>query len=200
MDSSQLPNLIYLIIFLATLIFSVVVKGNLKFSILLKYSTIWLIFALITLTIYSFRYNFYEIKNRVVAELFPSKANKLDSNKIVVMSSNDGHFYIDININRKPVHFMVDTGASDIILNQEDAESAGIDVANLNSFRRYQTANGMVTNGLAMVDELELSGIKFYKVAVTVNSGDIGISLLGMSFLKKFKKYEFYQDRMILTY
>jgi predicted aspartyl protease len=35
---------------------------------------------------------------------------------------------------------------------------------------------------------------------VSINSGDMGTSLLGMSFLQRFEKYEFYQDRLVLTY
>ena len=44
-----------------------------------------------------------------------------------------------------------------------------------------------------------VSGVKFKDVNVSVNSANMGVSLLGMSFLKRFSKYEVYQDKLILT-
>ena len=64
---------------------------------------------------------------------------------------------------------------------------------------RWKTANGYINSGLAIVDEVELSGIKFKNVTVAVNNNDMGTSLLGISFLKRFERYEFYQDRLVLT-
>jgi aspartyl protease family protein len=125
---------------------------------------------------------------------------QIGERQIAIAISNDGHFYADIKINQKPVRFMVDTGASDIALNLSDAKRVGIDVNNLSSFKQYQTANGSIVSGLAEVDEVELAGVTFNDVTVSVNESNMGISLLGMSFLKRFKKYEFYQDRLVLTY
>jgi predicted aspartyl protease len=39
----------------------------------------------------------------------------------------------------------------------------------------------------------------FYDVPASVNSAEMGTSLLGMSFLRRFKKYEFYRDKLILS-
>ena len=46
---------------------------------------------------------------------------------------------------------------------------------------------------------MEISGIKFRDVKASVTQGEMGVNLLGMSFLRRFDKYEFYQDRLILT-
>lgn len=94
---------------------------------------------------------------------------------------------------------MVDTGASDINLSLSDAKKVGIDVDNLSSFRRYQTANGTIVSGLARVKTIQVADITFKDVGVSVNNRDMGTSLLGMSFLRRFEKYEFYEDRLILT-
>jgi aspartyl protease family protein len=199
-ESAQLPNLIYLSLLLAVLFVSFVLNNRSKMSDIIKQIIIWLLIILISLLLYSFRYELYKIKDRLITELFPSKIIKIDDQKIAITSSNDGHFYIDIMINRQLIRFMVDTGASDIVLSLLDAKKVGIDVNNLSSFRQYQTANGLITNGLAEVQEIDLVGIKFYNVSVAVNSSDMGTSLLGMSFLKRFKKYEFYQNRLVLTH
>ncbi len=199
-SSSQLPNLIYLSLLLILLVNSVVFKSHLRASDLLKQIVGWSIIVLIILIAYSFRYDFYSIKNRVSAELFPSKIMRVGERQIAISIANNGHFYADIKVNQKPIRFMIDTGASDIVLNLSDAKRVGIDVNNLSSFKQYQTANGSIISGLAQIDEIELAGAIFNNVTVSVNGSDMGTSLLGMSFLKRFKKYEFYQDRLVLTY
>jgi aspartyl protease family protein len=199
-DNSQLPNLVYLSLLLVLLVSSVVFKSHIKASDLLKQVAGWAIIILVILIAYSFRYDIYSIKDRVKAELFPSKIMQVSDRQIAISIANDGHFYADIEINQKPVRFMVDTGASDIVLNLSDAKRVGIDTKNLSSFRQYQTANGSIVSGMAKVDELKLAGIIFNDVTVSVNDSNMGTSLLGMSFLKRFKKYEFYQDRLVLTY
>jgi aspartyl protease family protein len=199
-SSSEWPSLVYLSLLLTLLVSSVIFKSHLKASDLLKQAMIWAVIVLVILIAYSFRYNLSAIKDRVSAELFPSKVMQIGERQIAIAISNDGHFYADIKINQKPVRFMVDTGASDIALNLSDAKRVGIDVNNLSSFKQYQTANGSIVSGLAEVDEVELAGVTFNDVTVSVNESNMGISLLGMSFLKRFKKYEFYQDRLVLTY
>ncbi len=199
-SSSELPNLIYLSLLLILLVSSVLFKSHLRASDLLKQAAGWIIIILVILVAYSFRYQLLATKDRVSAEIFPSKVMQVGERQIAIAISNDGHFYADIKINQKPVRFMVDTGASDIAINIADARRVGIDVNNLSSFKEYQTANGSIVSGLAKVNEVELAGIKFNDVTVSVNQSNMGTSLLGMSFLKRFKKYEFYQDRLVLTY
>ena len=48
--------------------------------------------------------------------------------------------------------------------------------------------------------KIEVAGVIFKGIPATINNSDLNISLLGMSFLNRFKKYEFYQDKLILTY
>lgn len=198
-ESNDLPNVIYLSLLIIMLASSVILNSRLKASQLLKQAFWWVIIILVGLVLYSFRHDFSGIKNRVAGELFPSKVVKMSENQIAISVADDGHFYIDILVNSKPVRFMIDTGASDISMNLSDAKRVGIDIDNISAFRRYQTANGVVINGIAKVDEIDINGIKFYDVNVSVSNRDMGISLLGMSFLKRFEKYEFYQDRLVLT-
>jgi aspartyl protease family protein len=199
-DNSQLPNLIYFSVLLIFLVSSLFFRSNLKISELVKQMLGWIIIILIILVIYSFRYDIYSIKDRISRELFPSKIMQVGEKQIAIAIANDGHFYADIYVNAKLVRFMVDTGASDIVLNLSDAKRVGIKIDNLLSFKQYQTANGLISSGLAKVSEMQMAGFVFQDVIVSVNDSDMGTSLLGMSFLQRFKKYEFYQDRLVLTY
>jgi aspartyl protease family protein len=95
---------------------------------------------------------------------------------------------------------MIDTGASDIMLSISDAKKIGINTNNLIFNRPYQTANGRSFGASIKLKEVEISGIKFKDIYASVNEGDMGVALLGMSFLRRFSKYEFFQDRLVLTF
>ena len=94
---------------------------------------------------------------------------------------------------------MIDTGASDLVLSLKDAKKVGIDVRKLNFNKRYQTANGVTYGASVSLDQVEFGGVKFGNIPASVNNSQMGTSLLGMSFLRNFKKYEFYRDKLILT-
>ena len=200
LDSDDTVNFIYLVLLLILLANGVLFNSKIKKSEVLKQLFLWLIIALVIIVIYSFRFEFIGIKNRIAGELFPGKAQSLGNNQISINISDDRHFYINLKVNGKNVRFMIDTGASDIVLNESDAKRIGIDLSKLSYNRIYQTANGKSLGAMAIVETIELNGLMFYDVGVSINNSDMGTSLLGMSFLRNFKRYEFYQDKLILTY
>lgn len=165
----------------------------------MKYFASWLLIILFSVVLYSYRFEFSDFKNRFIGELFPSRAVFDNNNNLIVKVAKDGHFYIDLSINHKVVRFMIDTGASDIVIDTDLAGNIGLDTKELVFTRQYQTANGIVYGASIFLDEIEISGLKFYNVSASVANSKIGSPLLGMSFLRRFKKYEFYHDQLILT-
>lgn len=194
-DWQQLVFYLILISFLLSAIFS---RSGIRIAQVLKYLSYWLLIALVILFIYSYRFDFANFKNRILGELFPSMA-VVSGEQIVVNISSDGHFYINTKINGVAVRFMVDTGASDIVLSLQDARRVGIDLKRLNFNRIYHTANGKIAGAMVEVRDFTISNVEFHDVEVSVNKAEMSTSLLGMSFLRRFSKYEFYQDRLILT-
>ncbi|MBM5781983.1 MAG: TIGR02281 family clan AA aspartic protease [Pelagibacterales bacterium] len=191
--------------FIYSLLILLVLVGNLgsrklPFSKTLKYLGIWSLIALIIISLYSYRYEFSDFKNRLFAEINPSKARVNKENQLVVKLSDDGHFYINVLINSQQVRFMVDTGASDIVLNINDAKKVGLNINNLTFNKRYQTANGSSFGASVVLEKFVIGNIELSNINASVNNADMGTSLLGMSFLRNCKKYEFYRDSLILTF
>ena len=195
-DFGQLIYLVLLLIFVAN---GFLFRGNLKISQIFKQLVAWSLIVLVIILGYSYRYEFYEIKDRLAAEILPSRAVNKDG-QLIIKSSVDGHFYIDVKINDQSLKLMVDTGASDLVLSARDAKKIGIDFNNLQFTRVYQTANGKSYGALVKLEKIDIGEISFNNVYAGVSSGDMGVSLLGMSFLRRFKKYEFHQDQLILNY
>ncbi len=199
LSSQDWQRFCYFALILVALTVSVVSRQELKITKILKYLGIWSGIGIVLIALYSYRYEFSDFKNRILGEIAPSSAQTNKSGQIVISSSQDGHFYINAKVNKVDVRFMVDTGASDITLNLNDAQRIGIKSEDLIYIKQYQTANGRSLGASIKLDELEMGDVKFENLSASVTNGNLGISLLGMSFLKQLKKYEFYQDKLILT-
>lgn len=122
--------------------------------------------------------------------LVPRQAVMQDGREIVVPMSPDGHFYLTLELNGTPVRFVVDTGASEIVLTAEDAARIGFDPATLVYSGRAQTANGMVETAPVRIATIALGGVVDEGVRAVVNRGDLFESLLGMSYLRRFARLE----------
>jgi aspartyl protease family protein len=199
MQNNDWQNFIYLALILSLLVGSLISRRDLDFSKVVKYLGIWAVIGFVVVALYAYRFEFADFKARILGELNPARAQVGRSGELIVNLSEDGHFYLNTKINGAPVRFMIDTGASSITLNLEDAKKIGIDVKKLNFNQSYQTANGTSWGASVRLEEVVVAGVKFVNVGASVNRSEMGTSLLGMSFLRQFKKYEFYRDRLVLT-
>ena len=83
------------------------------------------------------------------------------------------------------VTFMVDTGATDVVLAPADARRIGLDPAGLTFDQLASTANGTVTGAAIRLDSLAVGPIEMRDLPATVNGADMSESLLGMEFLNR---------------
>lgn len=138
-----------------------------------------------------------ELGNRFMSSLDPSGVISTDDG-MMVHRSRDGHFWLRLRINGVPLRFMIDTGASNVVLSPEDAKQAGFSQETLNFNGVAQTANGPVRYARATATSLKVGDLTLYDVPVTVNGATMDGSLLGMSVLKRFSSIEFRGDTLIL--
>ncbi|SOC19822.1 retropepsin-like aspartic protease family protein [Rhodobacter maris] len=123
----------------------------------------------------------------------------LEDGRIETPVAADGHYYLTAEVNGTPLRFVVDTGASSIVLSRADAERAGIDTARLAYIGQAQTANGTVAIAPVRLDKVAIGPFTDDNVRAVVNRGELSGSLLGMSYLTRFARVEFDGSRMILT-
>jgi len=102
----------------------------------------------------------------------------------------DGHFRIDAMVNGVPVRFLVDTGASIVVLNPADAEHIGLNLNNLAYSASAETANGKVEAAPIVIQEILIGPIRLTDVVAVVDRQSTMASLLGMSFLSRLQGYE----------
>lgn len=111
-----------------------------------------------------------------------------------------GHFVVEAVVNGTPLDFVVDTGASDVMLSPRDAERLGFRDAELRFTRRYQTANGEVAAAPVRLRELRIGQFSVYDLPASVNAAPLPVSLLGVRFLRELRGYEVEDDRLILRW
>lgn len=119
--------------------------------------------------------------------------------QIVVPRARDGHYYLTLDINAAPVRFVVDTGASQMVLTQADAARAGIDLDTLTYLGRANTANGEVRTAFVRLDSVSLGNTTDRNVGAVVNQGEMRLSLLGMGYLERWGRIEIADGELILT-
>ena len=137
---------------------------------------------------------FEDVKNR----LNPRQMVEGDQGRVILPKDRDGHYYVTIVINKAPVDFVVDTGATSIVLSQADARRIGLDPQDLVYLSQAMTANGMVRTAPVRLDEVILGPFTDFGLRAYVNEGQMDGSLLGMEYLSLFERVEITGDRMIL--
>ena len=123
----------------------------------------------------------------------------LQGGEIRVPRAADNHYYLTLEVNGEPLRFMVDTGASDIVLTQDDAARIGLDPATLHYSARAMSANGEVGIAPVMLDSVALGPVRSEGVRAMVNGGEMRQSLLGMRYLQRFSRMEFVDGALVLT-
>jgi aspartyl protease family protein len=96
-----------------------------------------------------------------------------------------GHFVTRGTVNGRSVEFLVDTGATLTTLSRDDAERIGLDFEDGKPIRAM-TANGAVQGWRVSLDSVRVGDATVGDVDAMVIDTDLGVGLLGMSFLDRF--------------
>ena len=126
-----------------------------------------------------------------VIEAGPTSAPRHDGavNSLTFRANRQGHVVLDAFVNGAPVHFLVDTGATMVVLTMRDAEAAGIGRNNLEFTMRTMTANGPSRAAPVRLRELRIGQLSLDDVSAAVVE-NVELSLLGQSFLTRLDSYE----------
>ena len=117
--------------------------------------------------------------------------------EVTLERSSDKHFYADTEVNGHPVRFLVDTGASEIALTEDDARKVGLQVDPSKYELLGQGASGIVRGQYVELDGIKLGTISEAKTkAVVVQGADV--SLLGQPFLENIDEIVIRKDEMVL--
>jgi len=109
-----------------------------------------------------------------------------NSNRSVVIASDQGHYFTEALVDGRSVAFMVDTGATQIALRESDAARLGYRPRTSDYTVRVNTANGEGRAARVELTRVEVGDITVRDVtALVVPDNALNVNLLGMSFLSR---------------
>lgn len=120
------------------------------------------------------------------------------SGEVQLTRASDSHFYADAEVDGANIRMMVDSGASVVALTRRDAEAIGIDVDRLPISGSARTAGGEVPVRQVMLESVEVDGVEVRRVRAAVVDSDMGISLLGQTYLSRLNAVAVEGDVMTL--
>jgi len=191
MENIELPRLIYLGVLILVLGGWVFARYRGRMAQAMQLAILWLLLFAGAILLYGF-------KDDLQRQVFPSQAAVVSGDKIVLRRAADRHFYATLKINGQDIVFLVDTGATDIVLTQKDARAVGMDVAALRYLGTAHTANGTVRTARIKLKLVEFGDQIDKNVAAWVNDGEMNTSLLGMAYLSRYSSIEIAGDQMFL--
>ncbi|WP_370049504.1 MULTISPECIES: retropepsin-like aspartic protease family protein [Salipiger] len=130
--------------------------------------------------------------------VMPQQAVFAEDGRVELPRAPDGHYYVSLDLNGVPTRFVIDTGATGMVLSRNDAERAGLTPDQLIFRGQANTANGMVRTAPVRLESVGLGPFTDRNVRAYVNEGEMRTSLLGMSYLQRFDRLEISNGRLIL--
>lgn len=192
MNDPDIARIVYLGLLGSVLVIWFVVHNRQSLSKLMQQAVAW---VLIFLGVIAAIGLWGDIRQTIQPRQSVVSAN----NSIQVPRAPDGHFYLTLMINDVPVDFLVDTGASQVVLTQKDARRIGLKIEDLAFTGRAMTANGEVRTAPVRLGTVELGQISDQNIRAWVNAGEMTQSLLGMSYLQRWRKIEITGRGLVMT-
>ncbi|MGN7770613.1 TIGR02281 family clan AA aspartic protease [Phyllobacterium sp. 22552] len=189
---------------LGVVVGSALLGSGIPLSHSLRNLAVWIVIILTLVTGYQYRYELQDVGHRITAGLIPgSPISTRDGDGLVSVTlakAENGHFEVRGQVNGETVPFMIDTGASSIVLSADDARRAGIDPDKLNYSTPVMTANGLANAANITIDSIKIGDIERRNMrAMVTQDGRMDGSLLGMNFLNTLSVFSVRGDRLVLT-
>lgn len=191
MSGMEYGNLAYLVLLAVVLVFWFFIQNRQSLNKTLQQGAVW---GLIFLGVIAAVGLWGDIRQTVQ----PQQLVMSEAGRIEVPRGPDGHYYLTLEINDAPVRFVVDTGATSMVLTQADAARVGLSEQDVIFYSEAMTANGVVRTAPVRLEDVALGPFHDSNVRAFVNEGEMTKSLLGMDYLSRFARLEINNGRLIL--
>jgi aspartyl protease family protein len=168
----------------------------------------WVLIFLVLIWVYAYRFEMIAIGQRMFAALVPGQGYSVVTKtedgtqsgprEMRFGINRDGHYEVNARVNGRYITFLVDTGATDVVLSPFDAQRIGLDPKALRFTQRAETANGTVRAAPVTLDEIALGPIVINHLPASVNEASMSQSLLGMRFLSQLRSWRVEGQTLIL--
>jgi aspartyl protease family protein len=137
--------------------------------------------------------------NDLALPQFGMPAQRVEGGETRVVMSNDGHFWLQADINGQPRRFLVDTGATLTAISQATAIETGVPQNPIRRSLVMRTANGSVEAELVTVGELRFGNIVARDLDAVVAPGLGETNVIGMNLLSRLASWRVEDNTLILV-
>jgi aspartyl protease family protein len=189
------PSLIWGVVCILLLVSSLAAR-RLPLGYVAKAGLAWIAIFATLFAIFSFRFEFIGIWERVKADISGTAGQNISGEAIELRRQDDGHYWLMVDINGKPVRFMLDSGATMTAINATTASEVGVEADGYPII--LSTANGRITAKRGVVRSLSVGphSIENHQVVVSERFGDVNV--LGMNFLNSMQSWRVEANMMVL--
>jgi len=147
----------------------------------LKMILAWLLIFAALFAVFALRDDFLALGRRILGDATGATAQETKGGELRIRRAEDGHFWVDAEINGRTERFLVDSGATVTTLSREAAERAGVRPARGFGVT-VETANGPAMVDRGRIERLRLGPIERSDFPVHISRGDFA-NVIGMNFL-----------------
>lgn len=197
-------DLAYTAGWLALLVCALFVGARISPSQAIKSLLAWVAILLALVGVYTLREPLLQLASDMQAELRPGAVSTPAGEPASTAAASvrrgvGGHFWAEGMVDGRHVRFLVDTGATVVVLSRDDARRVGLDLDSLSYNQAMMTANGQTFAAGVTLDEIKIGNVRVRNVQAAIPRDDmLPASLLGMSFLGRLSRYEATQSTLIL--
>lgn len=191
------PSLIWGVVCIILLISSLAAR-RLSLGYVAKAGLAWVAIFAALFAVFSFRFEFISIWERVKSDIAGTAGQNISGEAMELRRQDDGHYWLQVEVNGKPVRFMIDSGATITAINANTAADTGVDVDSSGYPVILSTANGRVQAKRGIVRSLSVGPhtVENHKVVVSENFGETNV--LGMNFLDSMKSWKVERNMMVI--
>lgn len=193
-DFASLATRIALLVFIGS---AVIMMFRGRMGLAVRSAAIWLAIGGVLAVGYTYRMELRAVGDRVMAELVPGHAAVSGAHSVEVVRGNAGDFRVTAQVNGTRISMVVDSGASTVVLSQEDAQAIGLPTQMLDYNVAVETAGGRTSAAAVTLDQITIGNIVERAVpALVAPPKTLRVSLLGMSFLNRLESWQVRGERL----
>lgn len=159
----------------------------------------WTLIVVALVGVYSYRADFGEVAARWLDGFNAPEPIVGQGGEVVIKGHFGSEFFVAAKVDDHPVRFVLDTGASSVVLTAEDALRVGIDLRQLDFSAPVATANGSAVAAPVRLAKISVGPIVITNVrALVTRPGAMRESLLGMTFLERLDSFTVERGKLTL--
>ena len=192
MSGDDAPRALYLLL-LIMLVGSSLVGMRLPVGKAVKMLLAWVAIFGVGFMLFAFRGDFGALGQKLRSEA--TGAPIISGETVRIAQKEDGHFWVEAEVNGHRAAFLVDSGATITTVDRATADAARLETGM--RVNMVETANGVVPMVRGEAREFQLGPIVREELAVNVNERD-GANVLGMNFLSTLSSWSVEGNTLVL--